>query len=121
MPMTWVRAAAALPLLLLVGGMGLACGTPPGAEGGRGLEATTLAELPEGEIPPQPPSRYLGKFIYQNHCGVCHGQIGPTLAVPGTPPPPKEVTLEPAEEQDPGTTGDNAPAKTDLGTAESPV
>lgn len=79
-----------LPAVLLLAGAGMACGTPPGAgaEGARTPNASELVDLPEGEAPPQPPSRYLGKFVYKTHCGACHGSIGPDeMAVPGYIPP----------------------------------
>ncbi|MEO7992957.1 MAG: cytochrome c, partial [bacterium] len=77
----------AISLVLLLSGA-IGCGTP--VKGGQGVDTASLETASDDEYPPQKPSRYLGKFVYQQRCASCHGQVGPApddaqfaLRVPG--------------------------------------
>lgn len=69
-------------LALTLGGLLLSsCGTAPTS--GRSVEGAIAIATETAHHAPEKPGRYLGKFVYQQHCGGCHGSVGPALDVPG--------------------------------------
>jgi len=82
--LTGVRVLSGLGLSLALL-LGAACGAAP--TGGRAVNEALVTGTELAHHPPERPSRYLGKFIYQQNCSGCHGQVGPmppyNLDVPG--------------------------------------